>query len=177
MRSFYFEFRLTPRDYRAASYFNNFCLKRLQGAFVALAWAASFLSLLLELAKVWRLTRVTHICCLVVSVCVPMLVLDTEMKIRAFRRNHCGENAVLRRMILTEEGVRQSNQGDGESNFMKWSDLMKVFELKEQFLFYPDAHRVTVLPKSAVSPETLGPLRGLLGEKLGEYYVRRDGGK
>ncbi len=34
MRSFYFEYRLAPGDYRAASYFNNFGLKRFQGAFV-----------------------------------------------------------------------------------------------------------------------------------------------
>ena len=50
MRSFYFEYRLAPGDYRAASYFNNFGLKRFQGAFVVLAWAGSFLALALELA-------------------------------------------------------------------------------------------------------------------------------
>ena len=176
MRSFYFEYRLAPGDYRAASYFNNFGLKRFQGAFVVLAWAGSFLALALELAGKAELTRITHICCLVVSVCVPVLVLDVEWKIHAFKRDHCGKNAILRKMIVTEEGIRQSNQGDTESNFLAWKDLLKVFELKSQFLVYRDTRRVTVLPKQAVPAGSLEPLRELLGEKLGEYYLRRDGG-
>lgn len=175
MRNFYFEYRLTPRDYRIVSYFNNFCIRRFQGIFVVVAWVVSFLAFLLEMIGVWDLTRVTHICCLVVSVCVPMLVLDVELKIGAFRRDHCGKNAVLRKMIFTEEGIRQVNQGDSESNFMKWDDLMKVFEVKELFLFYLDARRVTVLPKSAVPAEKLKPLREMIREKIGQYYVRRDG--
>ena len=144
---------------------------------MVLAWAGSFLALALELAGKAELTRITHICCLVVSVCVPVLVLDVEWKIHAFKRDHCGKNAILRKMIVTEEGIRQSNQGDTESNFLAWKDLLKVFELRSQFLVYRDARRVTVLPKQAVPAPSLEPLRELLGEKLGEYYVRRDGGR
>lgn len=174
MRSFYFEYRLTPRDYRTTTYFNNFGIKRFQSVFVVLAWVAAFLAMALEWTGVWELTRVTHICCLVVSVCVPILVLDVELKIRSFKEHHCGKNAVLRKMIFSEEGIRQSNQGEEGSNFMKWDDLMKVFEIKDLFLFYLDARRVTVLPKSALPAGTLEPLRELVQEKVGPYYIRRN---
>lgn len=172
-KTLYFEYRLSPSDYRQMIWFNAFFLRRFQGVFVLLAWIWAFSMVLLELLGVISPSRVTHICCLVVSVCVPVLVVDLVLKSRAFRRDHCGDKAVLRKMIFSDEGVRYANEGDSESHFERWEDFLRVFELRGLFLFYRDARRVTVLPKSAVSEAAGGELRALLTEKMGRYYLRR----
>lgn len=72
------------------------------------------------------------------------------------------------------EGVHYTSEGEHSSHLDKWQDIIRVFELRDQFVFYKYAKRATILPKSVVPTEKLEQLRLILSQKLGQYYVRRD---
>lgn len=173
MKQYYFEYKLTPADYRQMTYFNSFKLKRFQGVAVCTIWCACIVLLLLDLFNVLELTRITHICCLVVSVCVPVLVASLEISINRFKTYSCGKDAPLRKMILSDEGVRYAGGGEQESHLDRWQELLRVFELKDIFVFYKDARHTTILPKSAIDEAALPALRAYLTAKLGKDYVLR----
>jgi len=71
-----FDYKLSLGAYRKMYYFNALFSKKMQSLFIVLAWIAAVTLLLLENLEIINRTRVMHLCFLLVSVSLPVLIFS-----------------------------------------------------------------------------------------------------
>lgn len=171
MKSVVINYTLTLQEYRKMLYFNTFSIRRMQSLIVAVVWLAGATLLALDLFKVIEPTRIMHLCFLMVTVALPMIVVSLE--IRIFRSRGADTLNKKRVMILNEKGISYRSEGKHETGLDTWDDLLAVYETRSLFLIYKDANNTVPVPKKEQTEDTLEKARKLFGQHLGNKFKRR----
>lgn len=173
MEPIVYQFNTTVEDYREISYFTTFSMRRLQNAAIAVIWAISLVAFVLDLTKVIHLSQVVHLCVLLVTVTVPMLLVSVEVSISRFKKSGQEYLQKKRTVTLDDQGVKYYESGAAAPGYDKWNDFYHIYETKTLFLFYINANKVFAVPKRGQSEKRIDSTRSFLQDKLGKRYVLR----
>lgn len=171
MKPIVFHYQIGLSDYRKMLYFNTFSLRKLQNVLMASAWAAAVILLMLDLTGAIEASPILHLCFLVVSVSVPMIIVSLE--IRVYRSKNAEVLSEKRMLTIEQDGLRYSSEGDRPSGLDKWDDLLAIYETKSNFLVYKDTVNIVLIPKKGLPEDKLLQARGVFEEKMGKHFRLR----
>jgi hypothetical protein len=156
------------KAYRKMLYFNTFGINRLQSVFMALVWIVSFILLILETLNYLEPTQIMHLCFLVVTVSIPMIIVNLEIKIRKnknddyFSKEHT--------VVFSQDGIRYKTYKN--TGIDRWSNIMAVYETRSLFIIYKDKKNTFPVVKTGEPEEKIETVRLLFRENLKERFYR-----
>jgi hypothetical protein len=158
-----FTCNITHRVYRKMLYFNTFCIKPLQSIFMAVVWFTAFVFLILDILKYIEPTRIMHFCFLVVTVSIPMVIVNLEIKIRKNRKDEYFSKE--RTVVINQDGFRYNNKKNTIVDH--WGDILMVYETRSLFIIYKDEKNIFPISKTGEPGEKIESARLYFKEKLG----------
>jgi hypothetical protein len=168
-----YHFKLTVEDYREMSFFSTFSYRKSQNIFLLLAWIASVTAFLLDMTKVITLTQTVHICTLMVTVTLPMLLVSVWMNVRKFKLSQSGHRGKEHTVLLGQDNVQYRESGNSHTGLDKWDDFIYAFETKKLFLLFRTQNNAVLLPKRDVSSRQIEQTRACLKDKFGVRFKIR----
>ncbi len=173
MKPIVFQFKIKAEDYRKMSYFNTFSQKKLQSILVVFFWIAAVSLLLLDILSIIRSTDIMHLCFIIVTVSVPLLVVSVEMNVNRFKKNEADVADITRTITFEDRGIRFCSESCTKTGFESWDAFRVVYETKSLFLLYKDARSAVLIPKEGEEKTKLEETRQCLYEKLGKRFRLR----
>ncbi|MCI1664775.1 MAG: YcxB family protein [Atopobiaceae bacterium] len=165
-----FKFKIDPKTFRQALYFNTFSRHRGQFALVALAWAAGLVLMLLNLVGGIEMSSVMQLCYMVILATMPLLIFSCEHGYRNYRNSDLSEKE--RTVSISEEWVKFRVSGSPDSEKIGWHNIMAVYELPDRFIIYRDSDLMVVLPKDVMNESELSKVSSYFSENLGRSFHR-----
>jgi hypothetical protein len=149
-------------------YFNAFFSRGWQSCFILLAWALAAVFFALDVAGIIQVTRVMHLCFLLVSVSAPLLVFGIEMKMRTGVPGSFFTKE--RTVIFGDDGIDYIVDGKKKGAGHDSWDAVVIHETKYLFIISQDRYGIPV-PKTAFSKTDVDILHQELGNRIGKRYV------
>jgi hypothetical protein len=168
-----YEYKLTTDDYRKMSFSSTFSHRRSQNIILFLVWGVSFTALMLELAKVIKMSQPVHICSLMVTVTVPMLLFSVLNNVHKFKVSGRDYRKKTHTVLMDAEKVTYSESDSADSGTDRWDDFEYAFETKDLFLLYRTTNNAVIIPKREVSEQQVTQTRELMQDKLGKRFKVR----
>jgi hypothetical protein len=162
-----FDYTISFGTYRKMIYFNTFGIKPVQSIFMAVAWLAASFLFVLDTLKVIEPTRIMHMCFLIVTISIPMLIISLEMKIR--QNKEADYFSKVRTVVLDGEGIGYYDEKKRISRD-SWAGLSAVYETKSLFIIYKGRNIFPIL-KTGESQEKIEAARRYLQENLGSRFT------
>lgn len=147
-----------------------FTAKKAQNIFLIIVWAAAVLLLALDLLGIIHPTRVMHLCFLLVSVSLPMLIITLELKIRQIKDNEFFTKD--RTVVFSDDGIDYYTDSKKKGGHDSWDDIKYLSETKRFFIINKDDNLSIPVLKTGVDRDVINDVRGDLQDKLGSRYKR-----
>jgi hypothetical protein len=145
-----------------------FSAKKMQNVFILVVWAAAVTFLALDLLHIMYPTRIMHLCFLLVSVSLPMLIITLEIKIRQIKDNEFFSKD--RTVIFSDDGIDYYTDSKKKDGHDSWDEIKQLSESKNFFIIYKDDNHSIPVLITGVEGNVINDLRGDLKEKLGSRY-------
>lgn len=169
-----YTFKVEPKMFRRALYFNTFGKQRIQSIIIAAMAVLGVGMLLANLLFHIEMTSVMQLCYIVVIAAVPLLLFSCEHNYRDYKGSPLADS--LRSVSVNENWLKFKVAGGAESEKIEWRQVSAVFELADFFIIYRDANLMVLLPKSAIAADELPKVRAIMRGNLGRgFHLRRMG--
>ena len=167
-QSYTFTFKVDPKVFRRALYFNTFCKQRMQIFLVAAMWILGIGMLFANLVLKVEMTNVMQLCYVVLLITLPLLVFSCEHGYRQYRDS---EMAGKTRIVsISPDWIKFRVGGSPESEKVEWRQMACVYELDDIFILYRDTNLMVVIPKSGMTPSQESEVRKIMVLKLGRAF-------
>jgi hypothetical protein len=163
-------FRLSLGVYRKMLYFNTFFSRGWRSIFILMVWFIAALSLGLDLLGIIQPTRVMHLCFLLVSISVPLLVFGIEMKL--YRIKDSDFFSKDRTVIFGDDGIDYIIDEKKKNREHDPWDNVVLFETHSLFIISKDDKYSIPVPKTGIPDDRLKTMRGELQKNLGNRYKK-----
>lgn len=169
--SYTYQFKVDPRLFRKALYFNTFAKQRAQSVLIVLVWLFGIGLLVANVLFHVEMTSVMQLCYIVLLIALPLLVFSCERSYRQYRSAPLHDK--LREVSLSDEWVKLRVVGGADSERLEWRMVSAVYELRDFFILYRDSNLMVLIPKEAVPVDEQAELRKLFTERLGRGFKNR----
>jgi hypothetical protein len=160
---------ISLKTYRKMLYFNTFGINRLQSIFMVFAWIAACVLLILETLKYIAPTRIMHFCFLVVTVSIPMIIINLEIKIRKNKYNDYFSKEFT--LVFNQDGIRYKTYKNVNTDC--WNDILAVYETRSLFIIYRDKRNIFPIVKTGEPGEKIETARSFFRENLGNRFIHK----
>lgn len=168
-----YQFKSTMDDYREMSFFSTFSFRKNQNIFLLVTWILAATAFLLDVTKVIILAETIHLCALMVTVTMPMLLVSALVNVQRFKVNGAGYRKKTHTVLLGKEDVQYKESGNINTGVDKWDDIAYAFETSHLFLLYRTSNNAVLLPKRSTTEKQNLETRACLKEKLGVRFKVR----
>ena len=169
-----YTFKVEPKMFRRALYFNTFGKQRIQSIIIASMAVLGVGMLLANLLFHVEMTSVMQLCYIVVIAAVPLLLFSCEHNYRDYKGSPLAD--AVRSVSVNDSWLKFKVVGGADSEKIEWRQVSAVFELADFFIIYRDANLMVLLPKSAVDADELPKIRAIMRRNLGRgFHLRRIG--
>lgn len=166
-----FHFKMSVGDYREMMFYRTFGTSKLRRWLLFGTWAVFLLLLIGDWIHVVALSRVVHICALLVSVAVPASFITMEINVSQYKDAYLAGFKAERQIIADDEGLTFTNQMAKESGFNPWSDVTKLEEMKHVFVIQLNHKEAVILPKRGMGDHTkVETFIGMVKEHVPDAY-------
>ena len=166
-----FRFKMSLDDYHKmmlSRTFGNSFVKRI---FIFITWIVFLVLLICDLTNVIELTRVVHLCSLLVSVAIPAAFLTMEINVAKYRKAYIEGFSAERQIIADDEGLTFINKTTEQSGKNAWDEVTKLEELKDSFIIQLNRKEAIILPKRGMgNPKKIEQFRELANEKISNRF-------
>lgn len=166
-----FNFKMSVDDYRKmlmSKTFGNSLVKRI---FLILTWVIFTILLVGDITKVIQITRVVHVCALLVAVSLPAAIITVEINVIKYKDAYMSGFKADRQIIADDEGLTFLNKITKESGTNSWSDVSKLEELKSVFVIQLNRTEAVILPKRSMGNEKkVEKFKELVSEKMPKNF-------
>lgn len=142
-----FNFKMSLEDYHHMMMCRTFGNSLVRRAVLLGSWAVFTILIVGDFAGVIRLSRVVHVCALMVAVALPAAVLTMEINVSKYKDAYMSGFKAQRQVIADEEGFTFCNKSTDELGTNPWTDVTKLEELKNVFVIQLNRHEAVILPK------------------------------
>lgn len=169
-----FNFKMSISDYRKMMYYRTFGISFFKRVFIFSVWTVFAVLFVCDLSHVIVLTRVVHVCALMVTIAVPASFITMEINVSQYKQAYLEGCKAERQIVVDEEGFTFKNRTTDESGFNPWSDITRLEEMKQLFVIQIGRKEAVILPKRGMGdhrkvgtfidmaiahiPETFAPL-------------------
>lgn len=184
-----FNFKMSMDDYHKMMVCRTFGNSWLRRLVLFGTWTVFTILLVCDLTNVLRLSRVVHVCALLVAVSLPAAVITMEINVSKYKEAYLSGFQAERQIVADDEGLTFRNKSTDESGKNAWSEVSKLEELKDSFIIQLNRREAVILPKRGMGDhKKVEQFRELVNEKIPERFYpikpvrpamrapRRDGG-
>ena len=127
--------------------------------------------IVLDLTGVIELTRIVHVCALLVAVSFPAAVITMEINVSKYKDAYLSGFKAERQIVADEEGLTFCNRSTGESGSNTWGEVTKLEELKDVFVIQLNRREAVILPKRGMgNTKKVDQFREMVKEKIPERF-------
>lgn len=166
--SYTYTFKVPPRLFRRALYFNTFFKQRFQAVMVGVMWLFGVGLMVANLLFGVEMTSVMQLCYIVICAALPLMVFSCEQSYRHYRSAPLADKD--RQVSLSDEWLKFRVSGGADSEKIEWRMLSAAFELEEFFILYRDTNLMVLLPKADIPADEVLELRALFRRNLGRAF-------
>ncbi len=131
------------------------------------SWAVFTVLIVCDFAGVIRLSRVVHVCALMVAVALPAAVLTMEINVSKYKETYRFGFKAQRQIVADEEGLTFCNKSTDESGSNPWSDVTRLEEMKHVFVIQLNRREAVILPKRGMGNEKrVEQFRDMVNQKI-----------
>lgn len=169
-----YTFKVEPKMFRKALYFNTFGKQRIQAFIIVLMVLMGIGMLVSNLVFKVPMTSVMQLCYVVIIAAAPLLIFSCEHSYRDYRKSPLAD--ALRTVSINQDWLKFRVAGGADSEKIEWRQVSAVFELPEYFIIYRDSNLMVLLPKSVIPADEQTRVRAIMRGNLGRgFHLRRAG--
>jgi hypothetical protein len=166
-----FNFKMSVRDYRQMMVSRTFGNSRLQRALLAAVWLLFTVLLVLDVTNRIELTRVIHVCSLLVAVALPAAVITMEVNVSKYKDAYMGGFKAERQIVADDEGLTFRNSSTDEHGSNPWSEVTKLEELRDVFVIQLNKREAVILPKRGMgNQKKIDQFKELVQGKISDRF-------
>ncbi|MDV4149945.1 YcxB family protein [Clostridium sp. AL.422] len=166
-----FDFKMSVSDYRKMMISQTYGNSWIRRVILFGTWAVFSTLLLLELINIIQLSRVVHLCALLVFVSIPSAAITLEINIIKYKNAYKNGFGAERTIIADEEGFIFVNKSSKESRKNPWTDVSKLEEHKSVFVIQLNHKDAVILPKRSMqNNKQIEEFKGLVNQKIPKYF-------
>lgn len=142
-----FNFKMSLEDYHHMMMCRTFGNSLARRAVLFGSWAVFTVLIVCDFAGVIQLSRVVHVCALMVAVALPAAVLTMEINVSKYKDAYMTGFKAQRQIVADEEGITFCNKSTDESGTNPWTDVTRLEEMKNVFVIQLNRREAVILPK------------------------------
>lgn len=144
-----FNFKMSLEDYHQMMVSRTFGNSWIRRIILLVVWLVFTGLIVLDLTGVIELTRIVHVCALLVAVSFPAAVITMEINVSKYKDAYLSGFKAERQIVADEEGLTFCNRSTGESGSNPWGEVTKLEELKDVFVIQLNRREAVILPNAA----------------------------
>jgi hypothetical protein len=166
-----FNFKMSVDDYRKMMICRTFGSSWVKRIVLFVTWVIFAILLAAELTHKIQLSRVVHVCALLVAVSLPAAVITLEVNVIKYKNAYMSGFKAERQIIADDEGLTFINKMTKESGSNSWADVTKLEELKNVFVIQLNRKDAVILPKwSLGNQEKMEQFKALVNQKIPQCF-------
>ncbi|MBS6953886.1 MAG: YcxB family protein [Enterocloster asparagiformis] len=166
-----FNFKMSLEDYHQMMVSRTFGNSWTRRIILLVVWLVFTGLIILDLTGVVQLTRVVHVCALLVAVSFPAAVITMEINVSKYKDAYLSGFKAERQIVADDEGLTFCNRSTGESGSNTWAEVTKLEELKNVFVIQLNRREAVILPKRGMgNTKKVDQFREMVKEKLPERF-------
>lgn len=171
-----FRFKMSVSDYRKMMISRTFGDSVLRRVFLVGLWIFFTALFVAERLGAFELSRVVHVCALLVMVALPAAAITMEINIAKYKEAYLAGFKAERQIIADEKGLTFRNCNTNESGENSWAEVTKVEELKDVFMIQLNRREEVILPKRGMGDNRkINEFRELVKKKIAaRFYPLRN---
>lgn len=148
-----FNFKMSAEDYRQMQLCRTFGNSVFRRVILLLSWVVFTVLFICDAAHVLLLSRVVHLCALMVMTALPAALLTMEINIHKYKEAYEAGFQAQRQIIADEGGLAFCNKTTNESVGNPWEDVTKLEEMERVFVIQLNRRQAVILPKRGMGDE------------------------
>ena len=166
-----FNFKMSLEDYHQMMVSRTFGNSWIRRIILLVVWLVFTGLVVLDLTGVIELTRIVHVCALLVAVSFPAAVITMEINVSKYKDAYLSGFKAERQIVADEEGLTFCNRSTGESGSNPWGEVTKLEELKDVFVIQLNRREAVILPKRGMgNTKKVDQFREMVKEKIPERF-------
>ena len=166
-----FNFKMSLEDYHQMMVSRTFGNSWIRRIILLVVWLVFTGLIVLDLTGVIELTRIVHVCALLVAVSFPAAVITMEINVSKYKDAYLSGFKAERQIVADEEGLTFCNRSTGESGSNTWGEVTKLEELKDVFVIQLNRREAVILPKRGMgNTKMVDEFREMVKEKIPERF-------
>ena len=166
-----FNFKMSLEDYHQMMVSRTFGNSWIRRIILLVVWLVFTGLIVLDLTGVIELTRIVHVCALLVAVSFPAAVITMEINVSKYKDAYLSGFKAERQIVADEEGLTFCNRSTGESGSNTWGEVTKLEELKDVFVIQLNRREAVILPKRGMgNTKKVDQFREMVKEKIPERF-------
>lgn len=166
-----FNFKMSVEDYRKMMMCRTFGNSWVKRIFLIGTWVVFTFLLIGDITNVFQISRVVHVCALLVAVSLPAAILTVEVNVIKYKDAYRPGFKADRQIIADDEGLTFLNKITKESGSNSWADVTKLEELKSVFVIQLNRTEAVILPKRSMGNEKkVEQFKDLVSQKMPKYF-------
>ena len=166
-----FNFKMSLEDYHQMMVSLTFGHSWIRRIILLVVWLVFTGLIVLDLTGVIELTRIVHVCALLVAVSFPAAVITMEINVSKYKDAYLSGFKAERQIVADEEGLTFCNRSTGESGSNTWGEVTKLEELKDVFVIQLNRREAVILPKRGMgNTKKVDQFREMVKEKIPERF-------
>ena len=166
-----FNFKMSLEDYQQMMVSRTFGNSWIRRIILLVVWLVFTGLIVLDLTGVIELTRIVHVCALLVAVSFPAAVITMEINVSKYKDAYLSGFKAERQIVADEEGLTFCNRSTGESGSNTWGEVTKLEELKDVFVIQLNRREAVILPKRGMgNTKKVDQFREMVKEKIPERF-------
>jgi hypothetical protein len=162
-----FKFKMSIDDYHHMLMCRTFGNSRIRRGLLFISWVVFTVLIICDLTHVLTLSRVVHVCALMVAVAVPAAFVTMEVNVSKYKDAYKEGFKAERQIIADEEGLTFCNRSTDESGSNPWTDVTRLEEMKNVFVIQLNRREAVILPKRGMgNDKKIEMFRDLAKQKI-----------
>lgn len=162
-----FNFKMSLGDYHHMMMCRTFGNSLVRRMALFGSWAVFTVLIVCDFTGAVRLSRVVHVCALLVAVALPAAVLTMEINVSRYKAACVSGFQAQRQIIADEEGLTFCNKSTAEAERNPWSDVTRLEEMKKVFVIQLNRCEAVLLPKRGMgNDEEVERFKELVNQKI-----------
>jgi hypothetical protein len=165
-----FSFKMSVDDYRKMMISKTYGNSWTRRIILFSTWVLFAILLALDLANKIELSRVVHVCALLVSVSFPAAAITLQINVINYKNAYMNGFKAERAIIVDDEGLTFVNKMSKESRNNAWTDVTRLDELKDVFVIQLNRRDSVILPKRSMENQKMEEFKKLVNQKIPKYF-------
>lgn len=166
-----FNFKMSLDDYHQMMVSRTFGNSWTRRIFLLSVWLVFTGLIVLDLTGVIELSRVVHVCALLVAVSFPAAVITMEINVSKYKDAYLSGFKAERQIVADDEGLTFCNRSTGESGSNTWDEVTKLEEMKDVFVIQLNRREAVILPKRGMgNTKKVDQFREMVKDKIPERF-------